>query len=138
MDAPPSLDFGNMERIQQLYTELPSIFAKEIARRHHAAVPALGTLKRGASEELAAADTALKRRNTGDGARPSLTPTGSMPPPSTIPMAAPNQFPLPNGNGSGNGTPVSMSVAMSHPTPVPTPVPTPSASATTNPITNPN
>ncbi|KAJ6516343.1 hypothetical protein C8R45DRAFT_240970 [Mycena sanguinolenta] len=33
MDAPPPLDFYPTDRIQELYTELPTVFAKEIARR---------------------------------------------------------------------------------------------------------
>ncbi|KAG6856170.1 hypothetical protein H0H87_006854 [Tephrocybe sp. NHM501043] len=115
MDAPPSVEWGNMERIQQIYSELPSIFAKEISRRHQMGViptiaPPLmsngGTLKRDRSEELSG-DIAMKRRNTGDS-----KPSASMPPPSiplTTPMnpSTPNQFPLsiPNGVGPSPLTP---------------------------------
>ncbi|KAF5371942.1 hypothetical protein D9615_008087 [Tricholomella constricta] len=102
MDPPPTVKFGNMERIQQLYADLPSIFAKEIARRHQMGViPTLpnSTLKRDRPDE-AAGDTAVKRRNTGD-SKPPLSTT--MPPPPSIPNAAPmTQFSLPMANGAAH------------------------------------
>ncbi|KNZ76830.1 hypothetical protein J132_07016 [Termitomyces sp. J132] len=136
MDPPPSLDFGNMERIHQLYSELPSIFAKEITRRQQPPLVTNGNtaLKRGASEELSASEIAMKRRNTGDGIKPSMPSSGSMPPPSTIPMTPmnpstnPNHFALP----ISNGTPT----PMSNPNPLPMSMPNTNANpnSTSNPV----
>lgn len=115
MDPPPPLDFLPTERIQQLYVELPSIFAKEIARRQQNGIiptappPIPGNagsnpnpnLKRGRGDE-AASDSAGKRRDTGENKGPSMM----MPPPSSMPIAnspthaTPTQFSLPITNGN--------------------------------------
>jgi len=108
MDPPPSIDFTSTERIRQLYTELPSIFAKEIARRSQIApipqaiVSSPNTpLKRERSDE-SPVDNAMKRRNTGD----TKGPSAMMPPPSAIPLISHNsstQFSLPMSNGPNVG-----------------------------------
>ncbi|KZT74485.1 hypothetical protein DAEQUDRAFT_720655 [Daedalea quercina L-15889] len=73
MVPPPPIDFLPMDRIQQLYAEMPVIFAKEIARREEASSTPSGIphadlqngLKRGRPDELFP-DLANKRRDTGD------------------------------------------------------------------------
>ncbi|KAF8239531.1 hypothetical protein L208DRAFT_56497 [Tricholoma matsutake] len=108
MDPPPSIDFAPTDRIRQLYAELPSIFAKEIARRSQ--IPSLPPsnvsspntpLKRERSDE-SPVDIALKRRNTGD----SKSPSAMMPPPS-LPSTSHNSsthFSLPMSNGPNVGS----------------------------------
>lgn len=107
MEPPPPIDFTSTERIQQLYLELPSIFAKEIARRNQLnSIPPLvsspnAPLKRERSDEIPV-DIAMKRRNTGDGKNPAAM----MPPPSSIPTISHNStthFSLPISNGPSVG-----------------------------------
>ncbi|KAF8075847.1 hypothetical protein FPV67DRAFT_1776494 [Lyophyllum atratum] len=147
MDPPPPVEFGNMDRIQQIYTDLPSIFAKEIARRHQMGViPTLappmmsasngGTLKRDRPEEVGG-DTAMKRRNTGEmKPPPSSMP---MPPPSTIPNLTQNQ-----NHPHHHPTPIPHPPSAAQPFPLPTPhassPPQPSESqmAPLNPSLHPN
>jgi hypothetical protein len=101
-----------MGRIQQLYADLPSIFAKEIARRNALNIiptPAPNMvpisanpnphLKRERPDETPA-DLAMKRRNTGE----SKPPLAMMPPPAPIAPVTHNssaQFSLPMSNGGG-------------------------------------
>jgi len=95
-----------MDRIQQIYSELPKTFSKEISlRQQHAAtgnvaVPANplhtivpGNLKRDRSDEPISEVMSSKRRDTGEGKMlpPSLSPSshsasGMMPPPSSVPQ----------------------------------------------------
>ena len=75
MRPPPHIDFVPMDRIQQLYAEMPVVFAKEIARREHAAAALHGMspadlqlqngLKRNRPDELLP-ELANKRRDTGE------------------------------------------------------------------------
>ena len=106
MDPPPPIEFFSTDRIRQIYSELPSIFAKEIARRSQISPLAQNIvtspstpLKRERSDE-APVDIAMKRRNTGD----SKSPSQMMPPPSSIPSISQNSsthFSLPMSNGTG-------------------------------------
>lgn len=104
-----------MDRIQQIYTELPPIFAKEIARRNAQniiptptpnmspmATTPNATLKRERPDEIPA-ELAMKRRNTGE----TKPPSAMMPPPAPIPPTphASSQFSLPVSNGSGMAAP---------------------------------
>ncbi|KAF9076648.1 hypothetical protein BDP27DRAFT_809798 [Rhodocollybia butyracea] len=80
MDPPPPIDFLPMERIQQLYADLPSIFSRSIARHPSASGMGGNNLKRerpdeGSSDPMAA----HKRRDIGEG---KSTNGGLMPPPS--------------------------------------------------------
>jgi hypothetical protein len=107
MDPPPPIDFTSTERIRHLYAELPSIFAKEIARRNqintipplpqHTSAPNT-PLKRERSDEPPV-DITVKRRNTGD----SKSPSAMMPPPSSIPSISSTHFSLPMSNGPSVG-----------------------------------
>lgn len=118
MDPPPLIDFHPMERIQQIYSELPSLFAKDIARRHQMSIisslqntinpPALSTpLKRDRPDEEF--NMSMKRRNTGDSNRP---PSASMPPPSSIPLSMSTS----NNSMSSSTVPISNSMlTLSHP-----------------------
>ncbi|KAI0773731.1 hypothetical protein C8Q74DRAFT_1368292 [Fomes fomentarius] len=61
MHAPPIVEFAEMERVLQLYKELPNIFAKELARRNQTG----GNAKRERTEE-AGQEGMHKRRDTGE------------------------------------------------------------------------
>lgn len=97
MQPPPFVDFASTERIQQLYAELPSIFAKEISRRQQMgpssstqlSQPSLpnGTLKRDRPDE-SIPDLSNKRRDTGETKAPPLI--APVPP---IPHPAASQLP---------------------------------------------
>ena len=87
LQAPPPLEFISTERIQQLYTELPGIFARYTSRRQSvstAGVPqvpggsiANGQLKRERPDDaIGESPSAHKRRDTGES-------KGSTPAPST-------------------------------------------------------
>lgn len=81
MDAPAAVDFIPMDRITQLYTDLPVIFANDIARRQQAiasrqsslAPSPSSNLKRDRTEEVEL-NIANKRQNTGDDKSPPLMP----------------------------------------------------------------
>ncbi|OJA18374.1 hypothetical protein AZE42_00756, partial [Rhizopogon vesiculosus] len=82
MDAPPPVEFVSMDRIQQLYADLPTIFAKEIARRQvtfgtqysPTAPSALvnGSLKRSRPDDVT--DPMNKRRDVGETKSHSMQP----------------------------------------------------------------
>lgn len=108
MEPPPGVDLSSSARIQHLYSELPSIFAKEIARRQQSALASTAgsnmnapnssaTLKRERSDD-ASVDLINKRRDTGSSKSPTM-----MPPPTSLPIAIqsnPNaQFAVPISNG---------------------------------------
>ena len=92
MDAPAAVDFISMDRIIQLYTDLPIIFAGDIARRQQVmasqaplalSVPS-SNLKRDRTEEVEL-DIANKRQNTGDNKSPPSMPP--IDPPTSFPMS---------------------------------------------------
>ncbi|KAJ7727969.1 hypothetical protein B0H16DRAFT_1589966 [Mycena metata] len=103
MDPPPPVDFYPTERIQELYMELPTVFAKDIARR---ASTSSSPLKRERSDDIPT-DMMNKRRDTGE--------SKTMMPPPPIPSPVANAAsPFGNNvnsnlggmtNGSGVGTP---------------------------------
>ncbi|KAJ8592677.1 hypothetical protein M405DRAFT_812395 [Rhizopogon salebrosus TDB-379] len=110
MDAPPPIEFASMDRIQQLYADLPTVFAKEIARRQLAFGPQYsptppsalvnGTLKRSRPDDVT--DPMNKRRDVGE------TKSHSMQPPA-----------IPSISISGSGqriSPTSSFTAPVHPT----------------------
>lgn len=71
LQAPPPLDFAtaSVERIQQIYAELPAMFTKDIMRRQSAtgAGPPNGNLKRERPDDAGADQLgAHKRRDTGE------------------------------------------------------------------------
>ncbi|KAJ7087263.1 hypothetical protein B0H15DRAFT_1022817 [Mycena belliarum] len=104
MDPPSSLDFFPTERIQELYLELPTLFAKELARRASSSTPI--SLKRDRSDDIPG-DVMNKRRDTGEG----KMPTAMMPPP---------PIPSPVGN-TAVGSPFSAPMVNgTAPSPVPT------------------
>ncbi|KAH7875962.1 hypothetical protein F5879DRAFT_1045908 [Lentinula edodes] len=112
MEAPPLIDIIAMDRIQQLYADLPSVFTKIMPRR-----PSLGAgipnnnhmgmnfnhLKRERTDEGSLDMTAHKRRDTGEG---KVNNNGMMMPPPSLPL----QDQLSNGISSspslstGNGS----------------------------------
>lgn len=117
MDAPPPVEFASMDRIQQLYIDLPTIFAKEIARRQLAlgvqysptasSAHVNGTLKRSRPDD--ATDLMNKRRDVGETklysmqppAIPSISISGSGQ--RTSPTSS---YPVPvHSNLSANGAP---------------------------------
>ncbi|KAJ7283345.1 hypothetical protein C8J57DRAFT_1675892 [Mycena rebaudengoi] len=108
MDAPPPVDSYPTERIQELYQELPVVFAKELARQAAAASSSL-SLKRDRSAEDISGDLMMnKRRDTGE----NKVPAAMMPPP-PIPSpvansAAGNPFPTSGANGMGSPLPPQM------------------------------
>ncbi|KAK2462327.1 hypothetical protein APHAL10511_005633 [Amanita phalloides] len=101
IDPPPTVDFYPCQRIQQLYTEIPGFFAKEIARRQQLGIPliipgsgfiqALNPAHKRERTDDGSPDPVSKRQNTGDGKPPT---SQLMPPPSSIPST--NSSPTPN------------------------------------------
>ena len=91
MQCPPPVEFPEMERIRQIYRELPTIFAKEIARRQVHGMN--GNAKRERTEEPSM-DSMHKRRDTGETkpTAPFATPGAgpSTPHPPSQPMQVPN------------------------------------------------
>lgn len=84
MHPPPSLDFAPMERIYQLYSTLPTIFANDIARRQNSVArrsqsPSV-SLKRDRTDEHGT-DIVPKRRDTGEQKLSSLptSPSNHLP-----------------------------------------------------------
>ncbi|KAF8963375.1 hypothetical protein BDZ97DRAFT_1919814 [Flammula alnicola] len=98
MDAPPSVgDSSIAERIRQIYGDLPSIFAKDIAWRQQMGLMAPSSNPASASSDPSTpgtpeipVDGMNKRRETGEGKGPlgSSAPAGMMPPPSSIPLSS--------------------------------------------------
>ncbi len=104
MQAPPPSEFVAMDRVIQLYNELPNLFAKDIARRQqsHAAQHLPGqtpspALKRDRSDD--SSDPTNKRRDTGD-TKMAPTPVSSNSSPHqpsvlpSAPISAPHNVPL--------------------------------------------
>ncbi|TBU61264.1 hypothetical protein BD310DRAFT_946699 [Dichomitus squalens] len=86
MQPPPIVEFSEMERIVQIYRELPTVFAKEIARRQQQGMN--GNAKRERTEEPGP-DNLHKRRDTGETKAPTtpfITPGPSTPHPPSQPM----------------------------------------------------
>ncbi|KAK7061339.1 hypothetical protein R3P38DRAFT_653552 [Favolaschia claudopus] len=96
MDPPPPLDFYATDRIQELYAELPTIFAKDIARRSSISTP----LKRERSDDGIPTDGMNKRRDTGEGK------TMMPPPPIPSPTASNASAIAPMTNGTGPAGPL--------------------------------
>lgn len=85
MHPPPSVDLVSMERIYQLYSTLPTIFANDIARRQNSVArrsqsPSV-SLKRDRTDEHGT-DIVPKRRDTGEQKLSSLPTSPSNHPPS--------------------------------------------------------
>lgn len=116
MEPPADVDFASMERIKQLYADLPTMFAREIARRQQSipskppslppSTPVNPSLKRDRPEEIET-NIANKRRDTGESKSPPMRPPTVPPTPSMMgsPMTA--SFPMSNSptmNPMGNMT----------------------------------
>jgi hypothetical protein len=116
MEAPVAVDFVSMERIQQLYADLPSIFAGDIARIQQQqtivppkapslppSIPVNPSLKRERADDVDA-NPANKRRDTGESKSPPMRPP-TVPP--TLPMMNNSpvsaNFPMSNSNSMGIG-----------------------------------
>ncbi|KAJ7179578.1 hypothetical protein C8R46DRAFT_644387 [Mycena filopes] len=97
MDPPPPLDFYPTDRIEELYMELPTVFAKDIARRASTSSP----LKRERSDDNVPPEMMNKRRDTGE----NKTMMAPPPMPSSSPVANasspfnPNPAAMTNGAG---------------------------------------
>ncbi|KAI9063479.1 hypothetical protein FKP32DRAFT_1603650 [Trametes sanguinea] len=124
MTPPPVVEFTEMDRILHLYRELPSIFAKELARRQQSGAPGVpggqggfvnGSVKRERTEEPGP-EGMHKRRDTGESK--AQTPSGFSTPgagPSTPhPPAQSNMQPqMPNHPGQmGMGMGMNMNMNM--------------------------
>ncbi|CAL1701922.1 unnamed protein product [Somion occarium] len=128
MHPPPPVEFIPMERLLQLYAELPKIFHKDVARRREGqGMHANGSVKRDRPDD-ASQDHAPKRQNTGDAKISTPTPTPSMSPGGSMighrSASQPPQSPHP-----GRGTPPRPMHGSSSPSMPPPPVP-PGAMAT--------
>ncbi|KAJ7499366.1 hypothetical protein FB451DRAFT_1428958 [Mycena latifolia] len=99
MDPPPPLDLYPTERIQELYLELPTVFAKDIARRSSTSSSPL-SLKRDRSEDGMPGDAMNKRRDTGESKMPGAAMMAPPPIPSPVANAATSPFPVPVTNGT--------------------------------------
>ena len=117
MQPPPVVEFSEMERILQIYRDLPTIFAKEIARRQQQGMN--GNSKRERTEEPGP-DNLHKRRDTGETKAPA-TPfaTPSAGPSTPHPPSQPMQ-PVPNPMANLSAGPVPR---MGSPSMPPPPVP---------------
>lgn len=120
MQAPPNVDFVAMERIVQLYTELPTLFAKDIMRRQallgaaasHIPGGANGHLKRDRPDEPPG-EISNKRRDTGESKLPTPgpgTPSHHSPTHAVVnsmvnPATPPHNGPLQGMPGSSMGSP---------------------------------
>src|SRR5882762_4574484 len=131
MEPPVAVDFMSMERIHRLYTDLPSMFAKEIARRPQSvshqtpsllpSIPVNPSLKRDRPDDTDANIIANKRRDTGESKSPPMRPPTVPPAPPMINNASISaNFSIPNNSSMG-------SVIISQPSQmVPTPIAPPS------------
>ncbi|PFH50336.1 hypothetical protein AMATHDRAFT_61265 [Amanita thiersii Skay4041] len=126
MYAPLPVEFHPCERIQQLYSEMPVLFAKEVARRQQLGIPTTGAslgssnppltspLKRERPED-GLLESVSKRQNTGEAKN-----TSSMMPPPSIPNAAsssiapPTTPSLPTGRRTQSPTSTHFSVPISN------------------------
>lgn len=112
MHPPPSAEFVPMERIYQLYSTLPTIFANDIARRQNGMArrsqsPSV-SLKRDRADEHGA-DIGNKRRDTGEHKLSSLPTSPSNQPPTSFTTPSTASTPQP----------VTPSVSMGPPSHVP-------------------
>lgn len=133
MQPPPPVDFVSMDRLQQLYSELPALFAKDIARRQHLqqqqqlmnamSAPAGGSTKRDRPEDMTAEITS-KRRDTGDAK--SMTLGSSASPAAASPQPNLNLPQSPHLSQSHSRSSISVPSAGSPSMPPPS-APTPSA-----------
>jgi len=111
MHQPPNVDSPSMERIYQLYSTLPTIFANDIARRHNSIArrsqsPSV-SLKRDRTDEHGS-DIGNKRRDTGEHKVSSLPTSPSHQPPTSF-----------TPNAVGTPQPVTPSVSMGPPSHIP-------------------
>lgn len=97
-DPPPVVEFAEMPRILQIYRELPTVFAKQLARRQQAGT-LNGNAKRERTEEPGQ-DGMHKRRDTGEskGQVPGTFPTPGAGPSTPHP---PSQMPGATGMSAG-------------------------------------
>lgn len=98
MYAPPGVDFASMERIYQLYSTLPTIFANDIARRQNGVArrsqsPSV-SLKRDRTDEHST-DIISKRRDTGEHKLSSLPTSPSNHPPTSFTASSTASTPQP-------------------------------------------
>jgi hypothetical protein len=112
MHPPPNVDFASMERIYQLYSTLPTIFANDIARRQNGMArrsqsPSV-SLKRDRTDEHGT-EIGNKRRDTGDHKLSSLPTSPSNQPPASFTTSSTASTPQP----------VTPSVSMGPPSHVP-------------------
>jgi hypothetical protein len=112
MHPPPSVDLGSMERIYQLYSTLPTIFANDIARRQNGMArrsqsPSM-SLKRDRTDEHST-DMIHKRRDTGEHKLSSLPTSPSNHPPTSFTTRS----------TAGSPQPVTPSVSMGPPSHLP-------------------
>ena len=112
MHPPPSVDFASMERIYQLYSTLPTIFANDIARRQNSMArrsqsPSV-SLKRDRADEHGT-DIGNKRRDTGEHKLSSLPTSPSSQPPTSFTASS----------TAGTPQPVTPSVSMGPPSHIP-------------------
>ncbi|KAG7096552.1 hypothetical protein E1B28_003974 [Marasmius oreades] len=112
IDAPPPVEFTSTERVQQLYSDLATVFAKALAQRNQlsSATPQpmtpITTLKRERSEDIPL-DMMNKRRDTGEN---KMLNSPSMMPPPSLPQSQQqeNQYPSTSSTPIPNGmTPLS-------------------------------
>ncbi|KAI1785341.1 hypothetical protein LXA43DRAFT_976283 [Ganoderma leucocontextum] len=115
MQCPPAVEFPEMERIRQMYHDLPTIFAKEIARRQAHGMN--GNAKRDRTEEPSL-DSMHKRRDTGETKANAPFATPGAGPSTPHPPSQPMQVPNPIANISPGPVPRMGSPAMPPP-PVP-------------------
>lgn len=112
MHPPPSVDLASMDRIYQLYSTLPTIFANDIARRQNGTArrsqsPSM-SLKRDRTDEHGN-DLVNKRRDTGEHKLSSLPTSPSNHPPTSFTTRS----------TAGSPQPVTPSVSMGPPSHLP-------------------
>lgn len=120
MQSPPVVNHISMDRVQQLYSELPAIFAKEIQRRHliptataSPAAPNLpaNSLKRDRVDDPMFDHSIHKRRDTGEmkmNPPPASAPSATPAVPPTIPPAVSQILPSISSQPTGLAGPPSM------------------------------
>ncbi len=96
MQCPPAVELPEMERIRQIYRELPTIFAKEIARRQAHGMN--GNAKRERTEEPSL-DSMHKRRDTGENKVTAPFASPGAGPSTPHPPSQPMQVPIANISG---------------------------------------
>ena len=108
MNPPPNVEFASMERIYQLYSTLPTIFANDIARRQNGMArrsqsPSVG-LKRDRTDEYGV-DIVNKRRDTGEHKLSSLPSSPSNQPPASFTTQSTASTPQPVTPSASMGPP---------------------------------